>query len=117
MDRKEYKHEHYLANREKYRALAKERYQRDKGTPEFLEQQRRHAKLYADRHPEKVKARYTLRHAINYHKILERGLCYCGKSGEAHHSDYSKPFDVEWLCSDHHKEKHFEERVEERIVQ
>lgn len=34
----------------------------------------------------------------------------CGKCGNikshAHHSDYSRPLDVVWLCVRHHKEVH-----------
>ncbi len=37
---------------------------------------------------------------------LKKRKCFCGKKAEAHHSDYSKPLDVEWLCRKHHKETH-----------
>ena len=30
----------------------------------------------------------------------------CGNESEAHHPDYSRPLDVVWLCSSHHKEAH-----------
>jgi hypothetical protein len=32
----------------------------------------------------------------------------CGKSAEAHHPDYTKPYDVLWLCSYHHQRWHKE---------
>ena len=35
-----------------------------------------------------------------------RQNCWCGKIGEAHHPDYSKPLDVIWLCSEHHAQVH-----------
>jgi len=33
-------------------------------------------------------------------------LCWCGKKGEAHHEDYNKPLEVEWMCRQHHMEHH-----------
>lgn len=40
--------------------------------------------------------------------ILEREPCIvCGNpKTEAHHKDYRKPADVEWLCFKHHREIH-----------
>lgn len=39
---------------------------------------------------------------------VERRPCYdCGAvKVEAHHPDYSKPLEVEWLCRRHHVERH-----------
>lgn len=40
----------------------------------------------------------------------------CEKCGaikvHAHHSDYSKPLDVQWLCVKHHVETHYPEQKE-----
>ena len=57
------------------------------------------------RYPEKYKARYTLRNAIRT-GLIKRGTCeVCGNTKtEAHHDDYSKPFEVKWLCHKHHCE-------------
>jgi len=41
--------------------------------------------------------------------IIKRENCQiCGESKtvEAHHDDYSKPLEVDWLCKKHHAEHH-----------
>lgn len=60
-----------------------------------------------NKYPEKYKARYTLRNYVRLGKI-KKGLCEVCKDSktQAHHDDYSKPLDVKWLCSKHHKEIH-----------
>jgi hypothetical protein len=38
---------------------------------------------------------------------IEKVACeICGKPGQMHHDDYSKPLDVRWLCRPHHLELH-----------
>ena len=45
-----------------------------------------------------------------------RGKCsICGNTkSHAHHEDYSKPFDIIWLCALHHKQRHIELRGSSR---
>ncbi len=56
--------------------------------------------------PEKIVARNKIheltrtRSKVNIKKPCE----VCGTIAEAHHDDYSKPLEVRWLCSVHHKE-------------
>src|SRR5262245_50593113 len=62
------------------------------------------------RNPEerqKKLARRRLQQAIQKGKILKRPCIECGKfETEAHHPDYSKPFDVIWLCRSCHRRIH-----------
>ena len=59
--------------------------------------------------PEKFKAQRQARYAIRVGRLV-RGVCV--EAGcravkvHAHHEDYSKPLEVEWLCSRHHKARH-----------
>jgi hypothetical protein len=66
-------------------------------------------KKYRDKYPEKYKARNTLRNAVKSGKV-KKGKCEVGEECkgrmEAHHNDYSKPLEVNWLCQKHHKEHH-----------
>jgi hypothetical protein len=57
--------------------------------------------------PKKYKARMALNNAIR-DKRMEKMPCEsCGSAeSQAHHEDYSKPFDVKWLCFKHHRELH-----------
>ena len=54
----------------------------------------------------KMNARAYLHTYIKRGKV-QRGPCeVCGGKAEAHHTDYSKPLDVRWLCRDHHPDEH-----------
>lgn len=57
--------------------------------------------------PERTKARSSVSNAVRDGKIkkLPCGVCGSTKS-EAHHKDYSKPLDVQWLCRPHHRMAH-----------
>lgn len=57
------------------------------------------------RNPEKYKARQKVSNSIRNGSI-KKGKCeMCGDPNtEAHHTDYSKPLEVMWLCRKHHME-------------
>lgn len=59
--------------------------------------------------PAKIKAnvRVKLREAVKAGKVKKLPCRVCGDvKSEGHHEDYSKPFDVIWLCKVHHAEVH-----------
>jgi hypothetical protein len=44
--------------------------------------------------------------------VLKIQPCHCGAPAEMHHTDYSKPLQVEWICRKHHLEHH---RAEQNV--
>ncbi len=126
-DVKKYSREYYLANREnllkkskEYQAknktarqayLAKNRDKFREYDREWYKKNRERAiKNQADynKRPEqkiKVSARKKLQKAV-YRGKIKRLKCHCGKESDAHHTDYSKPLEVIWLCRQHHTELH-----------
>jgi hypothetical protein len=80
----------YSQVRERYRKSDHGR----KANREYLRKQR---ELF----PEKIRARETVNSAVRWGRVSKPVACErCGAGGriEAHHSDYSKPLDVVWLC-------------------
>lgn len=72
--------------------------------------QRRKGKNHTER--DKQFARRSLREAVRKGTIIKPMSCErCGCHVSSHlihghHSDYSKPYQVEWLCSDCHSDEH-----------
>ena len=71
----------------------------------------RHAELareYRLRNPQKTKAQNQLNYALRMGKVIKSPCEVCGTSERvhAHHHDYSKPYDVKWLCYLCHKAAH-----------
>ena len=61
------------------------------------------------RYPERDRARNQFNNAVKKGTIRRPSACSaCGAEGRihGHHSDYSKPFDVEWLCTVCHGLRH-----------
>lgn len=50
------------------------------------------------------------------HPAMADGRLGKCKEAQAHHEDYTKPFDVVWLCTKHHAERHRELRRIERLA-
>jgi len=68
----------------------------------------RYQKRMEEKYPEKVAAREKVYDAVRDGR-LERQPCEeCGSTEdvEAHHPDYSNPYDVVWLCREHHRQRH-----------
>lgn len=57
--------------------------------------------------PLHIRARRLVKRAIKSGALIKKPCVRCGnKKVEAHHTDYSKPLDVVWLCRPHHLEEH-----------
>lgn len=55
--------------------------------------------------PEKAKARSKVGNAVRDGKLVRQPCRVCGAAkSQAHHSDYSRPLDVDWLCFKCHRE-------------
>ena len=58
--------------------------------------------------PEKWSARTTLKNEVASGRIKRLPCEVCGETKtEGHHDDYSKPLEVRWLCTYHHKQHHY----------
>lgn len=80
------------------RAKRQRKYQRLKSKPE----------AYAKRLAQQS-ARNTVQRSLSKGQIVRPNVCQrCGGEGkiEAHHTDYSRPLDVQWLCQSCHRREH-----------
>jgi hypothetical protein len=92
------------------------KYMREYGKKYYDSHPKRYDDKYVERilkwkqeHPDGVIAQNKLHGAIRYGKMVKPEICEnCGlkKKLSAHHEDYSKPLDVNWLCYSCHKLKH-----------
>ncbi len=70
---------------------------------EILEKQRIYGKQYREKNKHKIKAHYILNNAIKRGEVIRQPCEICGNiKSQAHHEDYTKPFEVRWLCNIHH---------------
>lgn len=86
------------------RAFDRDRYWADpEAARERVREQRR-------KDPRKHRARAKLARAVATGRLVRPEACeHCGGGGpiEAHHEDYSKPLDVQWLCRSCHGMEHW----------
>ncbi len=93
--------------------------------PQSRDREKRHAAAYRERYPEKARAKQLLNLAVKRGDIVRPERCErCGESPpprvdgvtgiHGHHHDYSKPFEVEWLCAMCHSKEHREQDAEEK---
>ena len=78
-------------------------------TEQGKEAKRRGMKAYHERYPLKKAAHTMVSNAIRdgrLEKKYECSVCESTEKIEGHHDDYTKPFDIRWLCEKCHKEWH-----------
>ena len=76
-----------------------------KGGPEAMRERR-------IRDPIKENARSFVLTALRNGKLNRLPCQVCGlEKSEAHHKDYLKPLDVEWLCRKHHREADYRDKT------
>lgn len=63
-------------------------------------------KAWRERNPEKYRAQTIVANAIRDGKLVRQPCRRCGAKAHAHHSDYAKPLEVDWLCARHHAMEH-----------
>lgn len=68
---------------------------------------KQYSKRWQERYPEKRTAQNKLANALRSKKLTKNACQVCGEMVvDAHHEDYSKPLEVQWLCRKHHMEVH-----------
>lgn len=89
-------------HREQIRASAAEKCRRDRA------ERREYNRQYRERYPDRYHARKAVAKALNVGslKIEPCEVCGAEKGIEAHHSFYSRPLYVRWLCHQHHMQYH-----------
>lgn len=83
---------------ERPREIERARYRAGKKKPNGADWRRRN--------PEKYRAQNAVNNAIRDGKLVRQPCQVCGRKAHAHHPDYSKPLEVEWLCPLHHSREH-----------
>lgn len=69
--------------------------------------ERERSKKWKLKYPERDKAHEITSNAIRDGRLIPQVCFVCGGAPtEAHHPDYSHPYDVVWLCKKHHEEVH-----------
>ncbi len=66
-------------------------------------------RAYRQRHPERRKAYQFVQLALFFGYLKRPNRCEKCKrrrKPEAHHTDYMKPLDIQWLCKSCHEEEH-----------
>lgn len=78
-------------------------------------------KKYREKHRNRCRARNQVLNYLRDSKLTRGNCCVCKKLygeeslGLVHHCDYSKPFEIQWLCKKHHNAWHRVFITEDRL--
>jgi hypothetical protein len=62
---------------------------------------------YRTEHPERKRVRGAVERAVRSGKLQRQPCQVCGvEPAEAHHPNYDRALDVQWLCRSHHRQIH-----------
>jgi len=61
--------------------------------------------------PEAYKAHNKVAYEIKIGRLIRQPCRVCGEKGHAHHADYSKPLEIDWLCPRHHHLLHAPDKM------
>jgi hypothetical protein len=121
MDRKEYLQKYYQDHKQQYkdthaRYVEKNRDKINKEKSEdYYNNQDERIQKQRERNskcPEKPLARNIVNHAIRRGELIRQPCAICGNEfGNAHHEDYSKPFEIIWLCRSCHMKLHARKKL------
>jgi len=93
----------YAKKRERYAEYERKRCLR----PERKLMAARYQQNRRENSPEKYFANSAVSNAVRDKRLIKQPCAVCGSlKVEAHHTDYSRPLDVIWLCRGHHLEQH-----------
>jgi len=90
--------------------------ERKKGKKLSTEKHNEYSNNKRKKHPLKYKARAIVCYLIRSGQLQKMPCEICNhKEAEAHHDDYNFPYNIRWLCKDHHM-KHHRKYNRERII-
>lgn len=92
--------------------LTRQRWMKD---PAYRAKLQRAKNLHLRNNPEKQKAYHAVRKALKHGQLIRPEACQkCGAVSRlhAHHKDYSKPLEVDWLCIQCHELEHHPQEVQ-----
>jgi len=103
---------HYKENKNNYnkiykfknRFILREKYKIYRKTATGRKKANENNKRMAKKFRYKWRARAKVHYAIKTGKLIPKPCEICGViKVQGHHADYSKPYDVQWLCALHHR--------------
>lgn len=104
---REWRAPHSKAYAARWDSINSEKRRRYQQSPAGRANARRRVAHWKARNPQKARAHTAVKDAIRAGKMTRQPCSICrAPYAEAHHFDYTRPFDVIWLCPAHHEAHH-----------